>query len=305
MNATAGTRKHGNTPALIALATLALIWGYNWVAMKVGLVYAAPFDFIALRTILGGICLLLVLLLLRRPLKLRNLRAVLWLGFFQTTLFTTLAFWSLVHGGAGKAAVLCYSMPFWVILLAVPFLGERMRGLQWLAVLVALVGMLFIFEPWHRNPDLVSSSIAVLAGAAWGASVIIAKKIPVKSMWELVSLTGWQMLLGGIPIVLIAWWLPSHPIQWSGAFIWSLFYNVIPANALAWLLWLYVLQRLSASISGLCSLAVPVVGVLAAWLQLGERPGYSEAVGMALIIIALAMLSATAFFRGTATSGRA
>ncbi|MGB9429134.1 MAG: EamA family transporter [Gammaproteobacteria bacterium] len=305
MNTTGALTKHTDVPALIALVALAFLWGYNWVAMKVGLAYAAPFDFVALRTMLGGICLLLVLAVLRRPLRPHNLRGVLWLGFFQTTLFTTLAFWSLVHGGAGKAAVLCYTMPFWVILLAVPFLGERMRGLQWLAVLVALIGMLCIFEPWHRSPDLVSSILAVLAGATWGASVIVAKKIPVKSMWELVSLTGWQMLFGGIPIVLIAWWLPSHPIHWSGAFIWSLFYNVIPANALAWLLWLYVLQRLSASVSGLCSLAVPVVGVLAAWLQLGEHPDRPEAVGMTLIIIALALLSATAFSRGITAPGRA
>jgi drug/metabolite transporter (DMT)-like permease len=120
----------------------------------------------------------------------------------------------------------------------------------------------------------------------------------VRSTWELVSLTAWQMLLGGLPIVLIALWLPSHPIQWTATFIWSLFYNVIPANALAWLLWLYVLQRLSASVTGLCSLAVPVVGVLAAWLQLGERPDRPEAAGMILIIAALALLSVTAFSRG-------
>ncbi|MGH8281048.1 MAG: DMT family transporter [Gammaproteobacteria bacterium] len=300
MNAPGALMKRGNAPALIALVALAFIWGYNWVAMKVGLAYAAPFDFIALRTMLGGICLLLVLVALRRPLKPHNLRGVLWLGFFQTTLFTTLAFWSLVHGGAGKAAVLTYTMPFWVILLAIPFLGERIRKLQWLAVLVALAGMLCIFEPWHRSSGLVSSIIAVLAGVTWAASVIVAKKIPVRSMWELLSLTGWQMLFGGIPIVLIAWWLPSHPIQWTGTFIWSLFYNVIPANALAWLLWLYVLQRLSASVTGLCSLAVPVVGVLAAWLQLGERPDGPEAAGMVLIIAALALLSFAAFSRKNA-----
>ncbi|MGH8397950.1 MAG: hypothetical protein ACRETA_06865 [Gammaproteobacteria bacterium] len=51
---------------------------------------------------------------------------------------------------------------------------------------------------------------------------------------------------------------------WDANPDWSLFYDVIPANALALLLCLYVLQRLSTSVSGLCSLAVPVVGVLAA-----------------------------------------
>lgn len=188
-------------------------------------------------------------------------------------------------------------MPFWVIMLAGIFLRERIRGLQWFAVLVALIGIVCIFEPWHRAPDLTSSVLAVLAGAAWGVSVIVAKKIQVDSFPQLLSFTAWQMVFGGIPIVVIAWWLPSHPIQWSGEFIWSLFYNVIPANAMAWPLWLYVLQRLSASVSGLCSLAVPVVGVLAAWLQLGEQPGRPEIAGLTLIVIALALLSVAALWR--------
>jgi len=40
----------------------------------------------------------------------------------------------------------------------------------------------------------------------------------------------------------------------------------------------------------LSSLIVPIVGVLAAWLQLGERPSTPETVGMVLILVALAVL---------------
>ena len=63
------------------------------------------------------------------------------------------------------------------------------------------------------------------------------------------------------------------------------------ANALAWLLWLFVVGRLPVAVSGLASLATPVVGVLAAALQLGERPPPHEIAGMLLVLLALAMLT--------------
>jgi drug/metabolite transporter (DMT)-like permease len=61
--------------------------------------------------------------------------------------------------------------------------------------------------------------------------------------------------------------------------------------AIATLLWLYILQRLPATISGLNALAVPIVGVLSAWVQLGERPNTAESVGMVAILGGLALLT--------------
>jgi len=63
------------------------------------------------------------------------------------------------------------------------------------------------------------------------------------------------------------------------------------------LLWLYILNSLPAGTAGVNSLAIPVVGVLSAWIQLGERPGALEAVGMALIVAGLAVLTAWGFRR--------
>jgi drug/metabolite transporter (DMT)-like permease len=213
-------------------------------------------------------------------------------------LFIGLVCWALVAGSAGKSAVLAYTMPFWVILLAPFTLGERLRGLQWLAVLLALTGLLLIFAPWHRTPDLASSLLALAAGAAWGISVIIAKRTPVKDSWELLSLTGWQMLLGALPLVAVALVVPAPPIHWSGTFLWALFYNVVPANAIAWALWLFAVGRLPATVSALASLAAPVVGVLTGWLQLGERPALTDAGGMLLVFAALGLLAPLARRRG-------
>jgi drug/metabolite transporter (DMT)-like permease len=82
----------------------------------------------------------------------------------------------------------------------------------------------------------------------------------------------------------------ERPIVWSSAFVGALVYNGIGGMAIAPLLWLYILQRLPATISGLNALAVPLVGVIAAWIQLGERPSTAEGIGMALILGGLALL---------------
>ena len=66
------------------LVALALIWGYTWVPLKVGLEYADPFVYAALRTLPGGILLLLIAMALRRPLKPRGLKLTVLLGLLQT-----------------------------------------------------------------------------------------------------------------------------------------------------------------------------------------------------------------------------
>ncbi|HLA81730.1 MAG TPA: DMT family transporter, partial [Thermoleophilia bacterium] len=71
----------------------------------------------------------------------------------------------------------------------------------------------------------------------------------------------------------------------------ALAYNVILGNGVAWLLWLFVLRVLPAGTTGLASLANPVLGVTFAWAVLDEQPGWAEALGMALILLGIAVLT--------------
>jgi drug/metabolite transporter (DMT)-like permease len=100
------------------------------------------------------------------------------------------------------------------------------------------------------------------------------------------------MLYGSIPIIVIALLVHSRPIEWTGSFIGALAYNVIPATALAWALWLYVLQVLPTGVAGISTLATPVIGIGSAALVLGERVTAMEGAGMACIIAALLVLAA-------------
>ncbi len=274
--------------ALLALVALTIIWGYNWVVMKVGLRYSPPFDFAAMRAFFGALSLFLVMIVLHKPLKPKAILGTFLLGILQTGGVLGFSMWALVSGGAGKTAVLNYTMPFWVLLFAWIVLGERIRGLQWLGVGLALAGLLFMLMPFSLTSDLMSKGLALLSGITWALSVIVAKKLHQQASLDLLSLTAWQMLFGSIPLILVALLVPTPPIEWSIPFIAALVYNIIPGNAIAWLLWLYALSRLSAGAAGLGTLIIPAIGVLAAWAQLGEKPGLNESVAIVLIVVALA-----------------
>src|SRR3569623_1515227 len=137
--------------ALAALFALALIWGYNWVVMKRALAYMGPFQFAAARMLLAALMLFAVVIVTKRPWRPRALPQTLLIGLLQTCGFSALIMWALLAGGAGKGGVLCDTLPVWVMLLAWPLLGERLRDLQWLAAGAALAGLTCILEPREKN----------------------------------------------------------------------------------------------------------------------------------------------------------
>jgi drug/metabolite transporter (DMT)-like permease len=275
---------------VLALAVLTLIWGYNWVVMKVGLRYSQPFAFASLRNVLSAVGLFVLLPLLRRPLRPKAFGMTLLVGLLQTTGFVGLIMWALETGGAGRVVVLTYTMPFWLLLMAWVVLGERLRTFQWLAVALAFAGLLLILDPWQLH-GVASSLIAVGGGFSWAASAVAVKVLHRRHDVDLLSLTAWQMLLGSLPLILIAALTYTRPPVWSTSFIWALAFNVLFANALAWVLWLYVLRSMPTGNAGIGTLAIPVVGVVSAWLQLGERPGLGEAIGMAMVVAALCVIT--------------
>jgi len=276
--------------AMWALLLLSIVWGYNWVVMKVALKDCDPFSFGALRTFLGALSLFAVLFIRGGSMLPKALPGVLLLGLLQTAGFVGFMMWALDTGGAGKTAVLVYTMPFWTLVMARVFLHERFRGMQWLAVVLALGGLVLVFDPWRPRGNPLSEFLALLSGVSWAASVVVAKRLQSACAIDLLTLTAWQMLLGSLPLVAIAVMVPGPPINWSGYFVGALVYNVIPCNALAFILWLFIVRNLPAGLAGMGSLVTPLVGVFCAWLELGEVPKRVEGIGMLLIGTALLLL---------------
>ena len=287
---------------VVCLGLLALIWGYNWVVMKIGLRYVQPFTFASLRNLLSAVGLFVILAAMRKPLRPKAFGLTVLVGLLQTTGFVGLTFWALETGGTGKIAVLTYTMPFWLLLMAWVVLGERLRGFQWLAVGVAFAGLFLILAPWQLR-GVAASLLAVAGGFSWAASAVVAKVLNKRHTVDLLSLTAWQMLLGSLPLLVIAALTYTRAPVWTASFIWALAYNVIFGNALAWVLWLYVVRSLPAGSAGVGTLAIPVIAVISAWLQLGDRPGPGEALGMALVCLALCIISLREVVLGRRRSG--
>lgn len=284
-------RNRQTVNAFLALLLLAFLWGYNWVVMKTALQFSGVFQLIALRTGIGAVCLFILIAIMRKPFKIQCWPTLLLLGLLQTSGFTGLLTWALVEGDAGKTAVLTYTMPFWVMLLAWPLLGEKLQGVQWLAAILSAMGIVFILDPLHLGADQFSMLLAVLSGICWALAVIVAKRLHQQMpALDLLTLTAWQMLFGSMPILIAAWLIPAPAIQWTPYFIGAVIYNAILCNALAWLLWLYALQRLQAGVASMISMLAPVIGVLAAWIQLNEVPNHAERWGMVFIGMALVII---------------
>lgn len=275
---------------IAALILLALIWGYAWVVMKIALDYVQPFTFAALRTFFGAIGLLVLLPLLKRPFRPKVIWPTAILGVLQTTGFVGLLTWALEGGGAGKTSILTYTMPFWLLLMAWVVLGERLKGFQWVAVCLALAGLILVLTPWRLTGGF-SSLLAVGGAIFWAASAVYAKILRRKHEVDLLSLTAWQMLLGSVPLIVISALTWSSAPVWAGTFTVALIYVAILGNALAWILWLYILNSFSAGTAGLATLLTPVIGITSAWIQLGEQPGLVEGLGMIAIVGALLLVA--------------
>jgi drug/metabolite transporter (DMT)-like permease len=278
--------------AILALIFMSLIWGYNWVIMKEALRYCGPFDFAALRTFFGAVLLFLVLIVKGVRLRPQQVALTIFLGLLTTTGCIGVSTWALETGSAGKTAILVYAMPFWLLFLAWPILGERIRGIQWVAVASAFIGLIAILEPWHMSGSIQGNLLAVASGFLWAASAVVTKILRGRAKdFDLISVTAWQLMFGALPLVAIAFAVPARPIEWTAYFTGAVIFNIVFTNAVALLLWFYSLQELPAGIAGMGTMATPVIGVIAASIQLGERPSLWEAGGMILILLGLLLVS--------------
>lgn len=275
---------------LAALALLSMIWGYNWVVMKVAISDCPPLLFATLRVWLSVIVLIPLIIWLKRPLRMPSARYIIPFGLLQTTGFIGLALWALEYGGAGKTAILVYMMPLWLIVFAWPLLGEKLHGLQWPAVLLALLGLIAILKPWSFDGEWTGSVIALISGILWASSALWQKRYAPPDM-DLFNSTLWQTIFGGLGLIVMTLFIDPLTVHWTPVFVGALLYNAIPGTALAYFLWAYALQKLPSGIAGMGTLAAPLIGVVAAWLQLGETPGGWEGVGMVCIFVALALVS--------------
>lgn len=276
---------------VVALGVLSTVWGYTWVLAKQGLEYAPPFAFAAERCLGAALALLLVLKLLGRPLRLAQPGWTTVIGLVQVAAFMIFQTWALVEGGPGKTAVLIFTMPIWTLLMAWPLLGERIRGVQWLAAVATLGGLLLIIEPWDMHTSLFSKFLGVMAALSWAIGTILVKRLRARHAVDLLSLTAWQMVVGAAALTVLATAIPERPTDWTPTYVGILAFMSVASTAFGWWLWIWILDRVPAWEASLSVLGTPVIAIVSSRLVLNEEFRAMELSGIALIGGGLMLLS--------------
>jgi drug/metabolite transporter (DMT)-like permease len=281
--------------AYIALAVLTLIWGMNWLAMKFALQRADPVSFNIQRTLLAIVVLFGAMLLRRVPLAPQSWIAIIVTGFLQTTLNFGSTTMAVAYGAPGRVSVLVFTMPFWTLLLAWPVFGERVRGGQWLAVLLALVGLTLVVEPWNWHEEIKPRLWAVLSGFGWASGTIATKYFQREKQLDMLNFIAWQMVAGIIPFLFVPLFRDAPPTRWDAAYIALLIYSGALCTAAGFLIWVAVLRVLPAGTAALNMLAIPAIALVSSMLVLGERLSVNDWLGIACIAGGLLTISLLAW----------
>lgn len=289
------------------LFLVVLLWGCNWPVMKVGLAYIPPLHFAAARMILGGVTLALVAAALGvlRPPRRADMPLVLGVGLLQMAGFLGLVTIALQYVPAGRSAILAYTTSLWVVPLAAVFLHERLGALKAMGLVLGLAGVALMFNPlgfdWRDPHVLLGNGLLLLAALLWALLIVLVRGYPGAS--SPLTLGVWQFLLAAAVLVPLALVLEdSAAIVPGPALAAVLAYNGPAATAFCFWGMITVTQALPAITTSLASLAVPVLGSLAAAVALGERITLTNGAGLGLILAGLVLVSLADWRRRPAVS---
>jgi drug/metabolite transporter (DMT)-like permease len=217
----------------------------------------------------------------------RDLPVLLSVGITQMALFQPTVNFGLSHVAAGRAAVLVYTTPLWVVPGAMLFLGEKIGPLKWAGVALGLVGVGVLFNPlgldWTNRDVVIGSLLLMFAAMIWSIAVVHIRG----HKWHLspLQLTPWQLLFAAVLVTPVAAIFEggAKP-DWSPQLIYALVYNGPIATAFAFWAATSISRALPAVTSSLSFLAVPAMGILLSLLSLGEVPDLSLLAGFGLIL---------------------
>ncbi|MFI8607802.1 EamA family transporter [Pseudomonas sp. NPDC077649] len=272
------------SPKDLLLALLVIVvWGLNFVVIKLGLHEMPPMLLGALRFLLAAFP---AILFVRRPqVPLR------WLLAYGLTIslgqFACLFYAMHVGMPAGLASLVLQSQAFFTLFFAALLLGERLRASNLLGLLVAAAGLALIGLQGGQAMTLAGFALTIGAAAMWALGNIVTRKL---GRVNLVGLVVWGSLVPPLPFLGLSLWLEG-PAAIESALrgfgveaLLVLAYLAFAATILGYGLWSRLLSRYPASQVAPFSLLVPVVGIGCAALLLGERLGALQLVGAALVM---------------------
>ena len=286
------------TAYLPILVAATFLMGSSFPTGKILLAKVPPFSLAGWRFVAAALATLPIALLVSRsgrwiPSVAGSLRAgvavTICIGLVQTggTMgFLNLALRTLP---ASTAAILLFSNPIWVALLGRSVLGEHLSATRWVALLIGVVGVALTVGLSLRG-DPAGVLLGVASSLCFATATLLNKRFkPSVDSWVL---TFWQMLIGGLALLVVAVYFGE---RWPEELAWSdwtcFWWLTIPASTGSFGLWFLALQRAGATqASGFLFLA-PVFAVLLSHLLLSEAFTLLQAMGAFLVLAALWLLN--------------
>lgn len=273
-------------------ALVAVIWGCNFIAIHVGLQDVPPFLFLAIRFALVAFPLVLFI-----PRPQASWHVVVGVGLFMSFGQFGLLYLSMALGmPAGLAALVLQAQVIFTILIAWGVLGETATSRQMLGALIGSAGLAIVGWGFHHDAPVVPLLITVAAALSWAIGNVIARAAKVSSG---LSLVVWSALVVPVPCLVVSYWIdgPAEISAALGRFGWeewiSTLYTVVLSSLVGYTIFNGLMARHPAASVVPWILLVPPVGVLSAWLALGEVPSPMEWLGGTVMMVGVATATLT------------
>ncbi|GAA2932366.1 EamA family transporter [Streptomyces argenteolus] len=276
------------TPRDKLLAVLvAVLWGLNFLAVRVGLDHFPPFFLAALRYLVLAVP---VILFVPRPGV--PLRWLLGYGLGFGTAQFGLLFLAIDRGmPSGLASVVVQAAAPFTVLLGALLLKERVSGRQLAGIGLAVLGMAVIAVDRARTAPLLPVALTVLAAVGWAFGNLSSRQA--KPEFPL-RFALWMAVIPPVPLLALSAVMEGPGTGWRAlgtsfsAEGWpslaALVYIAVLGSVVGSGIWTALLKRYPAGVVAPFSMLVPVVGMAGAWLALHERPtGWAVAGGVAVV----------------------
>ena len=275
--------------ARLMLVALSLAWGLTWPAMKTALDEIPPFSMRTSTCALGIITVFAFALLQHRKLAIAGTVArahVVVAGCLNLAAFSLFTAFAQLATATSRVIILTYTMPIWASLMARPILGERLTRARLVALVLCAGGLAVLIRPLIGSSDPIGFGFALATAVSWAAGTVYLKWARIKA--DPIAVTAWQLIVATAVTGTGLWLFEGTPHLWpvDVSALAALIFSGVVGSGIAYLLWFEIVRRLAAITASLAVLSVPVVGILASILVLGERPTLADCIGFALIFAA-------------------
>jgi len=279
----------------VVLAFLVVaVWGTNFVVIKAGLRDLPPFLFALLRFLFSAVPFVLFLPRPRTPWR----WIVLYGALIGAGQFGPLYYAMRDDISPGLASLVIQSQAIFTIALSVWIFRERVGGLALAGVAIAVAGLGVIAS--HLDGSATPAGIVIVLGAglAWAVANVAGKKASAerRAPFGMLAFIAWASVFAVPPLLLLTVALDGPGVAWhamanAGAGAWGAVAWQVAGNTLfAWAAWSYLMARYDAAVVAPYALLIPVFGMGASALLLGEPLPAWKLAGGALVVAGIAAI---------------